>query len=649
MIRPDRRHWPSWHPLETLLLPALAVTIGLQCLRMLFPSIAWYLKDTLAAGSATLGLYALGTFAMAFLAIPIWRALGARRSLFVAAALLAVARLVEQMVHTPAADLWLSMAGSAAFLLFIPIYLGCLRSLPADEAPARFGYGLILGLAVDTTLRGLTLTLDLSWIPGIAPLLLVAILCLCLLVLCWRASIRINAGGDGIWSQGWIGLVLGPFLLLQALVFQNQGWVAEIIGLSAGAAFAALMGGNLALILGLLWGLQRPRYINAPLALALSGYLVLAVATADLPGRPFLLTLIVAQLVQGWGWSVLARTLQPDANPGLSRTTISTFCGMLLFLILAFAYYISLDIPIPIARTAIPPLAAAVFGIGITLTALDVRRRHPLPIRHYPDAAVAGAALLAIPLLAWAVQPAAPQPAAAQGYPIRVMTYNIHSAFNLAGRQDPEAIAAVIEQSKARVVTLQEVSRGWLIDGSTDLVAWLARRLRMQVLFQGTTDPVWGNAILTSYPIIDSGHGPLPLAGTLMARGYLWAQLDVGGPEPLLVIATHLHQIESEHQPRLQQVPVLLQVWNGAPSSLLMGDLNSLPDFPEMDLIRRAGMMDSWEQAGEGPGLTLPADTPIKRIDWVWHSPDLRALQAVTVDSTASDHRPVIVTLAPAR
>jgi endonuclease/exonuclease/phosphatase family metal-dependent hydrolase len=648
-MRSKKRKGQGWRPAEAVLLPALALTIGLECLRVLFPSIAWYLKDTLAANSASLGLYALGTFATAFLAIPIWRLLGPRLSLFLVGALLAVVRLVEQLVQNPAADLWLSMAGSAAFLLFIPIYLGCLRPLPANEAPARFAYGLALGLAIDTMLRGLTLTLDLSWIAGPSPLMLVAILCLSLLVMSWRASRQIQTGDDGSGGQAWIGLMLGPFLLIQALIFQNQGWVAEIAGLGAGPAFAALMGGNLALILGLTWGLQRPRYVSGPLALALSIYLILAVATADLPGRPFLLTLIVAQLVQGWGWSALARLLLPTEKPGILRSTLSTAFGMLVFLILAFAYYISLDIPIPIPRHNMPPVAAAIFGIGVTSAALSSRRQQWQPITRYSSTAVAAAALLAVPLLSWAVQPAVPAPGAAQGYPLRVMTYNIHSAYNLAGRQDPEAIAGMIEESKARVVALQEVSRGWLIDGSTDLVAWLGRRLGMQVLFQGTTDPVWGNAVLTNYPVIASGHGPLPLAGTLLARGYLWAKLDIGGQQPLFIIDTHLHHIEAEHQPRLQQVPELLQVWNGAPSSLLMGDMNSLPDYPEMDLIRQAGMIDSWGQAGVGEGLTWPSDTPIERIDWVWHSADLQALQAATLDTTASDHRPVIVTLMMAR
>jgi endonuclease/exonuclease/phosphatase family metal-dependent hydrolase len=115
--------------------------------------------------------------------------------------------------------------------------------------------------------------------------------------------------------------------------------------------------------------------------------------------------------------------------------------------------------------------------------------------------------------------------------------------------------------------------------------------------------------------------------------------------EPFLVIATHLHHIEAEHEPRLAQVPVLLDFWNGSPLSLILGDMNSLPGFPEMDLIAQAGFVDSWSEAGLGEGLSWPAADPFERIDWIWHTPDLAALEAETIDSTASDHRPVVVTL----
>jgi endonuclease/exonuclease/phosphatase family metal-dependent hydrolase len=222
------------------------------------------------------------------------------------------------------------------------------------------------------------------------------------------------------------------------------------------------------------------------------------------------------------------------------------------------------------------------------------------------------------------------------------MTYNIHSAFDRSGRLDPEAIARVIEDSGADIVSLQEVSRGWLIDASTDLVGWLSRRLGMTARFQGTADPIWGNMLLSRSGFIETGAAPLPIAGTLLPRGYVWARIDVGAGDPWLIIGTHLHHIAEEPGPRLEQIPVLMDFWNQRPRTLLMGDLNSEPSWPEMALPRQAGMVDTWAEVGHDEGLTWPADDPFQRIDWIWHSPDLHPLSAQTLVTVASDHRPVV-------
>jgi endonuclease/exonuclease/phosphatase family metal-dependent hydrolase len=226
------------------------------------------------------------------------------------------------------------------------------------------------------------------------------------------------------------------------------------------------------------------------------------------------------------------------------------------------------------------------------------------------------------------------------------MTYNIHSAFGSLGRHDPEAIAQVIEDSGAQVVALQEISRDRLLDGGSDLVTWLSRRLDMPIVFNGTEEPHWGNAILSRLPVLAHGSGELPRDGSLIGRGYTWAEIDVGADDPLLVVNTHLHQIEEDHDVRLEQVPVLLDFWDGRPNLILLGDLNAEPDAPEIALLAEAGLIDSWLEAGSGPGLTWSVVDPQKRIDWIWHSPDLVGTQAELIQTLASDHLPLVVQIA---
>ncbi len=176
-------------------------------------------------------------------------------------------------------------------------------------------------------------------------------------------------------------------------------------------------------------------------------------------------------------------------------------------------------------------------------------------------------------------------------------------------------------------------------------MTYLSQRLDMPIVFYGTEEPHWGNAILSRLPVLAHGSGELPREGILIGRGYVWAEIDVGWNEPLLLINTHLHQLEEDKDVRLAQVPVLLDFWGGRPNTVLMGDLNARPGWPEIQLIHDAGLIDAWEESGEGPGFTWNSANPDQRIDWIWHTTDLLGTQAVVVDSLASDHLSVIVQL----
>jgi endonuclease/exonuclease/phosphatase family metal-dependent hydrolase len=639
------RIWFRPQILRALALPALVVTIGLQTSRIFFPSLAWYLKDTVGVGSITLAAYAFGAFLFAFLAAVLRRLAGARLSLLITGGGLVLLRLVEQIVFVPQLDLWLSMAGVILFLLFLPIFVGHVRAQGDRFAAPRLGYGLLLGVALDTAIHGAASTLDLSWIPGIIPLLVVAIVCaLVLWLLVDEPLASSSQPSEASWKDALPLIALGPFLTFPALVLQNQGWVSEIAGIQSGLAFVVVMVGNLLSIGMMTWGFARPHTLHPLLGLATAFYFGWAGFSAATPHPGFLLTALFSQLLMGWSWAVLATVTMASKNRSLWRTTLSLGIGMFLFLILSFFYYVSLDIALPISRSAILPAAAILFGLIIFLASLRVRKMARSPWRDWTPIVIA-TALVLVPLGHWLAQGPIVQPEEPTGLPVNVMTYNLHSAYNTSGRQDPESIAQVIETSGAKIIALQEISRGWLINGSTDLATWLAQRLRMQVLFQGTTGPMWGNAILTSYPILDHGWGTLPSGGSLLGRGYLWALIDIGTDEPLHVIATHLHHLESENEIRLLQVPVLIEYWDGTPYSLIMGDLNSEPHYPEMDLFRQAGLLDSWSEAGEGDGFTWPANDPFERIDWVWHTTDLTATRAERIVTLASDHIPVLVTL----
>lgn len=238
-----------------------------------------------------------------------------------------------------------------------------------------------------------------------------------------------------------------------------------------------------------------------------------------------------------------------------------------------------------------------------------------------------------------------PQPVAGNGFPVRVMTYNLHSGFNTDGQLDPEAIAKTIEQAKPDIIGLQEVERGWYIDSSLDMVDWLSHRLNMPYVYGATAGRVWGNAILSRYPIKQSGMLPLPPRDLLLRRGVTWARIDVGHGQELFFIVTHYHHIEGDTEIRQQESPEILKLWNQQPRTIFVGDLNAKPDSKEIEMLRARGLKDSFAEIGSGDGFSWPAGKPDQRIDYIWHSPDLGVRDLVMPASTASDHLGVAVTV----
>ncbi len=631
---------------QSLMLPAAGLVVGLQSVRAFLPNLVWYLGDTRGISQPGLAACASAAFLCAFLAAPLRRLVGPGLALWVSGAGLAVARVMEQLVPVPASDSWLSLAATALFALFLPLMVGqiCAHNGRGGGVP-RLAGGLVVGLALDSALKGAATTLDLSWISGPISYFITVALGAALL---WSLALEPMADGDATCEANPMEvlglLVIGPFLFLEAMVLQNQGWISQVLGCGLPQTFLVVMLGNVAAALGLILGL-RSGFGEGRWPAALGcGVLVMAFAVAHREGPGVGALLMAAQVVLGWILGVAATASMRPRQRGLGWTTIWLGLGLTLFLVLAFVYYGSFYMALPAPRVLVLPLAALIVvaaGLGAAGRAGEGPR-----IEGGGVAVASTMALLLVPLGYWSTvggEPRAQSPHA--GTTLRVMTYNIHSAFSSQGRQDPEAIARVIEDSGADVVALQEVSRGWLINGGTDLATWLSRRLGMPFVFRGTADLAWGNAILSRHPIIDQGWGELPLEGTVPQRGYLWARVDAGLGEPVLVINTHLHHVREDHAARMAQVRVLLEFWGGQERTILLGDLNARPEYAEMAVIAAAGLVDSWAEAGSGSGLTWPARDPYERIDWVWHTTDLRAVLAEVVASMASDHLPVVVTL----
>lgn len=234
--------------------------------------------------------------------------------------------------------------------------------------------------------------------------------------------------------------------------------------------------------------------------------------------------------------------------------------------------------------------------------------------------------------------PKDPDPPKPKPKRLRVMTYNIKRG----SITSIEQIANVIRQQGADVVGLQEVFEG--IGGNPASNAKrLGQLLGMHSVFRQAQDPkgggVIGNAVLSKYPILSVKRIELT-SSEQYKRMLMIARLKLPDGTVMTIGNTHFGLTSWERQLQAREVR---QAMRGRTLAVLTGDFNSVPSSPVQQQLRQ-DLRDTWNEAGSGPGPTVPARTPRNRIDYIFRTRDwVRAEHAVVPNTQASDHRPVRV------
>ncbi len=628
-------------PYASALLVALVVVLGFQLVRVFIPLVGWYLRDVRLLGTYDLIPYAVGPFVVAF-TVPVFaRLLGPRVMSALAVGGLVAARVIEQVITTASGDLWASMIGVALFLWSLPMLTGLARE---SLAP-----GFLLGIAADTALKGATRTLDLSWYDEVWALATVCVLAGAVLVLLLPPVIRAEVPFWFDRRSARSLIAVGPILLFEWFILQNQGWVASATGWSPVLALVLITAAN-AFTLWIVVSGFSPRLLDLLGAAAIAG---MGFFAFDLEGAAFAALTVVAII---GGGALLAAALTPEDWAGESGPTAFMLAlGNLLLVLLALVYFVSNDRDLFGLTNRLVLAAGGVVVVVVGIIVVAQQRRLQIP-------PVTGASWMATAFVLLPVALLAMQSIGERTYEpgpaVVVMSYNIHSGFDGEGIQDPESIATVIEQSGAEVVGLQEVSRGWFLNGGTDLTLWLAERLDMpHVFFTPAADPAWGNAILSRYPLEDLESGLLPLGRIPFQRSYQIARVDL--PEPFWMINTHLQQVDDPSIPDEErerdlallhraQLGTVLRAWGGRATSVLTGDLNAQPGWQQIDYLLAAGFVDGLSTLGPEAAWTSGYWTndgvPRWRIDWIVHTPDMQVIDAGVIPDDTSDHYPIVAT-----
>jgi endonuclease/exonuclease/phosphatase family metal-dependent hydrolase len=289
--------------------------------------------------------------------------------------------------------------------------------------------------------------------------------------------------------------------------------------------------------------------------------------------------------------------------------------------------------------------------------------------------------LLLLPLFqGGGLLPGAPQLAESADGELVVMSYNIMVGrfHEITGEYEsfPEnlrALAGVMRQSGADLILLQEVDVGAERSGGTDQARFLGEELGFHhsfaaaIEFQGGH---YGIALLSRWPIREQRVIPLfqpdypathPEWG-LTSPAYTEqrvaqvARIDLGG-RPVSVINTHLGLSRHQRTIQLAQIAAVITEHLQLPSRAVImgGDLNCEPDARELEPLRRL-LRDAYHQIPDEKGiprdirildrLTFRSDRPATCIDYIFISnKHLEVLATRVLDTTASDHRPVVTRL----
>ena len=255
---------------------------------------------------------------------------------------------------------------------------------------------------------------------------------------------------------------------------------------------------------------------------------------------------------------------------------------------------------------------------------------------------------------------------------LKIMTYNIHFGNSIDNIYNIKEIGRIIKDSRAEVVCLQEVDVNW---GSRSLYENTIQRLSYITGLNYFYAPIYNKPSHRSaeYPNEQFGVGILSKYEILHQSNYNLSRWSTQSEDPqpgdpdfppkkggfgniiisvngkkISIYNTHLDFRETpppEYFRSIREIQVneMIEIidFENYPT-ILMGDMNADTTSKEVFSPLFNYFNDAWELGNITSGYSFPSDNPVRRIDYILTTRDIFIKKSYLLNTTASDHLPVI-------
>ncbi|WP_373398830.1 endonuclease/exonuclease/phosphatase family protein [Algoriphagus halophilus] len=225
---------------------------------------------------------------------------------------------------------------------------------------------------------------------------------------------------------------------------------------------------------------------------------------------------------------------------------------------------------------------------------------------------------------------------------LKVMSYNIHHGATREEKLSIREIGDFILKSQVDIVGLQEVDSVCNRSGKQDQMKILAQITKMHPLFArhfAYDGGAYGLGILSKFPLEEVRNDRILSVrpnGDTSTLAFLSAKVQLASGRTVRFATAHL---ALDHPTRMTQVSQILMYLGGEYPVVLTGDFNTLPNSPEIELLKTRFQLTQAED-----DLTFPEKDPTKKIDYIFIDQDFPQKtfkKQVYLGNHLSDHLPI--------